>query len=121
MTWFQQCDNSIVTLLHHFDLGRTNDFEKKTRDLKDMALVGGPAQVVWLIIDTLRVQDHGPRKLVRQFKEHFLDSSSLIPFSELSLENVLHWRMLTVYLKTEQDPHNYYTRKEERKENQEKD
>ena len=112
MTWFQQCDDSIVTLLQLLDLGRTVDIEKKTRDLKDMAVVGGPAQVVWLIIDTLRVQDHGPRKLVRRFKEQFLDHSSLIPFSELSRENVLYWRMLVVYLKTEQDPR-YYTRKYE--------
>ena len=95
--WLQQ-SGEMVTFLQHLDLTRGAPKKKRKKGFMTMASMTGPAQAIWLLVDSLILQEQCPRNLVRQFLEENLDSSLTIPYPALSLEKVLYWKVLTFYL-----------------------
>ena len=94
--WLQQ-SGDMVTFLQHLDLTKGAP-KKKKKGFMTMSSMTGPAQATWLLVDSLILLEQCPRNLVRQFLQENLDSSLTIPYPKLSLEKVLYWKVLTVYL-----------------------
>ena len=88
--WLRLSGENIVQLLHHLDVGNS-DQEVAARAGARPSAPAGALNVLF--------NETAPRELVEQFQ--YLDTDKLVPFDKLTPETAMYWRVLTKYLRDE--------------------
>ena len=88
--WLRLSDNNIVKLLHHLDVGNSDQGPVVLRGQRPSA----PAGALGVLF-----QDTSARDLVEQFQ--YLDERRLVPYDKLTAETAMYWRVLAQYLRQE--------------------
>ena len=88
--WLRLSGENIVQLLHHLDVGNS-DQEVAARAGARPSAPAGALNVLF--------NETAPRELVEQFQ--YLDTDKLIPYEKLTPETAMYWRVLTKYLRDE--------------------
>ena len=84
--WLRLSNNNIVQLLHHLDVGNSDQDTKPGAGSKS-----AQAGALYVLF-----QDTPFKELVNSFQ--YLDNDKLIPFDKLTAETAMYWRVLAEYL-----------------------
>ena len=84
--WLRLSNNNIVQLLHHLDVGNSDQDIKPGSGTKSAQ--AGALNVLF--------QDNPHKELVNSFQ--YLDNDKLIPVDKLTAETAMYWRVLAEYL-----------------------
>ena len=88
--WLRLSGDNIVQLLHHLDVGNS-DQDVPSRAGSRPSAPAGALNVLF--------NETAPKELVEQFQ--YLDTDKLVPYEKLTPETAMYWRVLTKYLRDE--------------------
>ena len=88
--WLRLSGDNIVQLLHHLDVGNS-DQDVSSRAGSRPSAPAGALNVLF--------NETAPKELVEQFQ--YLDTDKLVPYEKLTPETAMYWRVLTKYLRDE--------------------
>ena len=90
--WLRLSNNNIVQLLHHLDVGNSDQDTKPGPGSKS-----AQAGALYVLF-----QDTPFKELVTSFQ--YMDNDKLIPFDKLTAETAMYWRVLAEYLAEQTAP-----------------